>query len=223
MPESNSLLGFFGNRYMRLLSAVLILQAAGFYVLSRRESVPSPQPLAEMPTQFGVWGMVREEPKDPEVQAVLQADDAVSRVYSNPSGERGAALFVAYFKSQRSGQAPHSPKNCMPGAGWVPAASEVATLAIPGWPRPVSVNRYLVTKGDHKVLVLYWYQSRDRVVASEYAAKFYLVADAIRYNRTDTALIRVTVPVADDEEAAARTAEDFVSAFFVPLRRFLPA
>jgi len=223
MPGSRSLLGFLDSRHARLLSAVLVLQAAGFYALSRREAAPSTRPLAELPTQFGAWGMVREEPMDPQIQAVLRSDDAVSRVYSNPSGQRSASLFVAFFKSQRTGQAPHSPKNCMPGAGWVPTASEVATLTVPGWPRPIRVNRYLVTKGDQTVLVLYWYQSRDRVVASEYAAKFYLVADAIRYNRTDTALVRVTVPMADGGDAAERMAEDFVRAFFVPLRRFLPA
>jgi len=73
-------------------------------------------------------------------------------------------------------------------------------------------------------VVLYWYQSRNRVVASEYRAKIYLVTDAIRYNRTDTALVRVIVPVAGNDSAAATTtAEEFVQAFFMTLRRHLPA
>jgi len=82
----------------------------------------------------------------------------------------------------------------------------------------------VVAKGEDKSVVLYWYQSRDRVVASEYRAKFYLVADAIRYNRTDTALVRVVVPMSGNDPAfATKTAEEFVQAFFGTLRRLLPA
>ena len=225
MPASNGPLGFLGSRHARILSAVLLLQVAGFHAVSRREQVPSPRPLTELPRQFHAWRMVREDVMDPQMLAVLRADDTVSRVYADSADGRSASLFVAFFKSQRTGQTPHSPKNCMPGAGWVPTESARMTVQIPGRPEPIRVNRYVVAKGDQKVLVLYWYQSRDRVVASEYAAKFYLVADAIRYNRSDTALVRVTVPMAadDDAAAAARTANEFVQSFFPGLRRFLPA
>jgi EpsI family protein len=86
------------------------------------------------------------------------------------------------------------------------------------------VNRYVVEKEDgSKSLVLYWYQSRERVVASEYTAKVYVVADAIRYNRTDTSLVRVVVPVTgDDTNGATKAGTDFVQAFFNPLKTFLP-
>jgi EpsI family protein len=87
----------------------------------------------------------------------------------------------------------------------------------------MGLNRYIVQKGDQKSLVLYWYQSRDRVVASEYWAKIYVVADALRYNRTDTALVRVEVPVIEgNDQAATQIAADFVQAFFTKLRGFLP-
>jgi len=222
MPASSRPFGFLSNRWARLLSVVLLVQAAGYYAASRREEVPSPRPLAELPKQFSAWGMTQEEALDAEVQAVLRADDAVSRVYFDSANRRVVSLFVAYFKSQRTGQTPHSPKNCMPGSGWIPAYSGLTTIRIPGRREPIRVNRYVVSKGDQKLLVLYWYQSRDRVIASEYAAKFYLIADAIRYNRTDTALVRVAVPLAGEETAAARTAEEFVQSFFVSLQRFLP-
>ena len=51
-----------------------------------------------------------------------------------------------------------------------------------------------------------------------------VVADALRYNRTDTALVRVEVPVIEgNDQAATRIAVDFVQAFFTTLRGFLPA
>ena len=69
----------------------------------------------------------------------------------------------------------------------------------------------------------YWYQSRDRAVASEYTAKYWVVMDAMRLNRTDTALVRVVVPIINrDEATATKTATDFVRAFYPPLRGILP-
>jgi EpsI family protein len=89
---------------------------------------------------------------------------------------------------------------------------------------PIVVNRYVVAHGDSRSLVLYWYQSRDRAVASEYQAKYWVVMDAIRLNRTDTALIRVTTPIFDhDEERATRAAADFVRTFYGAIRQHLPA
>jgi EpsI family protein len=86
------------------------------------------------------------------------------------------------------------------------------------------VNRYVIAHGDERSLVLYWYQSRDRAVASEYKAKFWVVADAMRYNRTDTALVRVVVPIEQKDEAAAEAAaKDLVKNFYSTLLGYLPA
>ena len=64
-------------------------------------------------------------------------------------------------------------------------------------------------------MTLYWYQSHNRVIASEYSAKFWLVADSIRYHRSDTSLVKVVVPVRNnDAETATRTAVEFVQAIF---------
>jgi hypothetical protein len=73
-------------------------------------------------------------------------------------------------------------------------------------------------------MVLDLYQSRDRVVASEYKAAAYVAWDAIRYNRTDTALVRVVVPVAEGrDDVATQTGVEFIQAFFATLRQFFPA
>ena len=86
------------------------------------------------------------------------------------------------------------------------------------------MNRYIINKGNDYSLVLYWYQSRDRVVASEFKAKFWVMADAIRLNRTDTALVRVLVPISNrDQETAERTATNFVHTFYSSLLAHLPS
>ena len=49
---------------------------------------------------------------------VLRADDTLNRIYRLRAAS--SYLFIAYFKTQRYGQSPHSPKNCLPGSGWEP-------------------------------------------------------------------------------------------------------
>ena len=180
--------------------------------------------MAEFPVAIETWQLRQEGAIEKEILDMLRADDVLSRIYVEPASGRVAGLFVAYFRSQRAGQAPHSPKNCLPGAGWIPTASEVIQIPIAGRREPIRVNRYVVARGLEKSVVVYWYQSRQRVVASEYEAKVRLVLDAIRYNRTDTALVRVVVPVGEGDETQAGTvAAEFVRALFPVLSRYLPS
>src|SRR5437879_1634458 len=106
------------NKYARILSAALLVQAALFYTTSRGEKSPNEQPLREFPKQVSGWTMVQEGYVDDETQAVLKADDTLTRTYARSRSEQPPLLFVAFFKTQRTGKTPHSPKNCLPGAGW---------------------------------------------------------------------------------------------------------
>jgi EpsI family protein len=215
-------LSFLNSTPARLVTVLLLAQAALLYSSIRPEATPSAKPLAQFPKTVGPWQFEQEGVIDAEEQAVLRADDTMIRSYRDSAG-RGANIYIAAFLSQRNGKAPHSPKNCLPGNGWTPLEAIQETIDV-GAAAPIPVNRYVVQHGDSRSLVLYWYQSRDRAVASEYKAKFWVVADAIKLNRTDTALIRVIVPIANRDSARAEaTAVDFVRAFFPTIRQFLPA
>jgi EpsI family protein len=215
------MLRFLGSKPARIATILLLLQGGLLYSSLRPEAVPAGQPLALFPNQLGSWKFVQEGIIDKESLAVLNADDLLNRSYQNSAG-RPAGLFVAAFRSQRNGKAPHSPKNCLPGSGWTPVLSDEYPVDL-GAGRPMIVNRYIVANGNARSLVLYWYQSRDRVVASEYTAKFWVMVDAIRLNRTDTALVRVVVPLDNDgEEDGTRDAVDFVKSFFGTLHEYLP-
>jgi len=134
---------------------------------------------------------------------VLGQGDFLLRVYQDDSGRNpDVDLFLAYFSSQRAGDTIHSPKNCLPGAGWSPIEASRISISSPGR-APFLANRYIIAKGAERQLVLYWYWAHDRAVASEYLAKFYLVADSIRMNRSDGSLVRVTTPLRSGESADA--------------------
>src|SRR5579884_3975508 len=172
---------FLKGNAARVLTVALLAQAALFYSLSHGEAILQVRPLDDLPRQIGSWRMVSEGVVLPEIRAVLNADDYLTRDYANPSSRLPANLFVEYFRTQRTGQTPHTPRNCLPGSGWVWTSYSVVPVSIPGRADPIEVNRYVVEKGDNKSLVMYWYQSHGRVVASEYKAKIYTVTDAFRY------------------------------------------
>jgi len=200
---------------------LIVLQGALIYSAVRPEAIPVGRSLSMLPGTLGSWKLLQEGVIDQETRDILKADDLLNRFYS--SGNQGANLFVAAFRSQRNGKAPHSPKNCLPGSGWTPLNSGTVAIDV-GRAMPIVVNRYVVAHGDDRSLVLYWYQSRDRSIASEYTAKFWVVVDAMRLNRTDTALVRVVVPIVNrDEDAAAKSATDFVKAFYGTLREYMPS
>ena len=216
--------GFWQSKSVRILSFVLIAQAALFYGFSRAEKVPQHRLLAQFALDNSAWTVGQDLEMDKESLEVLKADDILSRSYINRQANEVATLFVAYFATQRTGKAPHSPKNCLPGSGWVPSESGTLSIPVAGEDKPIEVNQYVVSRGQNQSVVLYWYQSRNRVIASEYSAKIYTVADSIRYDRSDTSLVRVVVGVEDgNTQKAINTAKSFVQAFFNPLREYLPA
>ena len=224
------MLEFLKSPAARIGSALLLMQAALLYSAVRPEFVPPSRLLESMPATLGSWQLAQTGVIEQDVLDVLKADDILNRIYCNSAvpdcmrtGRGAASVFVAAFRSQRTGKAPHSPKNCLPGSGWVPLSSGELAIDV-GRPTPISVNRYVVAYGNERQLVLYWYQSRDRAVAGEYKAKFWVMADAIRLNRTDTALVRVIVPVVNrDEEGALATASEFVKSFYSTLLDYLPS
>jgi EpsI family protein len=213
----------------RVLIVLACLVATGVVVVraDRQENVPLRASFATFPMQLGDWRGVPQPPMSAEVEKVLGADDYLTRVYFTPD-RSGVGLFVGYWQSQRQGDTIHSPLNCLPGAGWQPVSNTKFTFSDPrsASAPPITVNRVVIQKGIEKQLVLYWYQSHGRIVASEYWGRFYLMADAMRLNRTDGSIVRVIAPVnstaTDGEMAAEKRAVEFISVLLPSLEGFLP-
>jgi EpsI family protein len=214
---------FLRSKYLRILTLVLVVQAVLFYSASHGESTPLPLPLSGMPDRVGDWRLAQEGVVDPDTLAVLRADDILTRDYVSTEGH--ANLFIAYFKTQRTGQSPHSPKNCLPGAGFEPVEGVSGRIDVPVNGGSIHINKFVVANGEDESVVLYWYQSQGRVIADEFAAKLYLITDSIRRHRSDTSLVRVVVPVKGDmtREKATRTAIDFVQAMYPMISSWLPS
>jgi EpsI family protein len=176
------------------------------------------RPLSEFPTVIG-FSHSEDRPFEKQVEQAIGADDYINRAYvgSSPPIE----LYIGYYRDQRSGDRIHSPKNCLPGSGWESVhSSRLQIGSVDGV--PVVVNGFLVAQGAKRDMVLYWYQSHGRIVASEYRAKFWLVADALNHRTPDGAMIRIWTTAADGEATAQARAIDFARQVYPSVAALLP-
>jgi len=208
----------------RFLAVAILLASAGLVLQARntREVIPARTPLSSFPHEFDGWKS-RDISLDQQTLDVLGPGDFLQRRYTQNTLQAAVDLFIAYFPSQRAGATIHSPKNCLPGSGWFPLQADRTKIRVPGH-APFPANRYLIAKGQDRELVLYWYWAHDRAVASEYAAKIYLVTDSIRMHRSDGSLIRVSIPLAPNQDIASaeQVLLSFTSNIFPLINTYVP-
>lgn len=182
-----------------LAAGVIFIQAA-----TRQTPIQLVAPLKTMPLSLaGYTGDDREVTE--EERRVAGMTDYVFRVFSRDTTP-AFSVYVGYYESQVTGKTIHSPRNCLPGAGWQQVESGQRSLTVNG--REVTVNRYLLANGPSQAVVYYWYQGRGRVAWSEYRVKWDLLRDAARHGRTEEALVRVMVPL---EQAKGGSAAEFAA------------
>ena len=205
-----------------------MLAAATGMLYSRGDvdRIPKSEPVSAMPKQIGVW-RGSDQPIEQSVLDILGRGDFLNRVYADSAPGQGATpevgLFIGFFPTQRTGQTIHSPQHCLPGAGWTFESSKYTQMRAEDGTN-YQVGEYVITNGETKQFVLYWYQAHGRSVANEYVSKFYLIADAMRYNRTDGALVRVITPIQGGESVdnARQRALSFTSKMATQLPRIIP-
>jgi EpsI family protein len=213
------------KRWPVVVAVTMLLMTWGsIQMLSHGEPTLSKKPFSEFPlTLSGKW-QGKELGMDQSVLDILRLSDYMMRVYV-PSQEGQARvplrLYVGYYQSQRTGSTYHSPKNCLPGSGWQFAETDHVTVPVSGT-TSIEINKVLIEKGLDKQVILYWYQDRGRVIASEYWAKGYMIWDAMTQNRTDGSLVRISIPVTTTTEAAYQYGLGFLRDMWPLLVDYMP-
>ena len=193
-----------------LLTATL----AAAKLTSHRKSALLARPLDSIDLSIsGLTGTDNPPPSD-GVLARLLLTSYLSRTYRKPGVE--ADLFVAFYAQQRAGESMHSPKHCLPGSGW--EIWDYGSADIPVKGRSFRVNKYSISHEGERRLVLYWYQSKNRIVASEYMGKILLARDALLQNSTEGSIVRIIVP---DKPGALEEARAFASELILQVQRCL--
>ena len=174
-----------------LPALILLLGCAGMLRTKAQRTVPSLAPMKSISPSYGDFTVVDQVLSKDEIEVAGMTDYA-ARAYVRDSAA-AFTTFVSYYDRQSQGHTIHSPRNCLPGAGWEVFSPGTRLIERAGG--HAEVNRYVLKNGPQTALVLYWYQGRDRVVASEYAVKWNLLRDAALLGHTEEALVRVVVPV----------------------------
>jgi EpsI family protein len=198
---------------------VLLGSTVCLHAMSHGEPIVARQSLSQLPYTIGTWSG-SETALDTETLKVVGVTDYANRLYVS-STLLPVELYIGYYASQRTGDTIHSPKNCLPGAGWDPIQAGYTTIPLTDGGK-IKVNEYIIAQGLNKQLVFYWYQGRGRVVASEYWGKFWMIHDAMVRNRTDGALVRVITPIEGSVSQAQDRLEKFTQILFPVLGKFIP-
>jgi len=199
-----------------LAVALLILQ-----LRSTGEAVPIRKSLDSFPVTLGEWHGQGGAIFGPRILARLKLTDYVMRDYADGAG-RGLNLYIGYWDNQRTGAGIHSPKNCLPGAGWEPVEASFVLIPLPAPYPAITVNRYLIQKDREQQVVLYWYQSQGQATSGEIPARIAMVKNALVRHRTDGAIVRVMSPVYGGTRETSARLVAYVQAMYPVLGEYLP-
>ncbi len=200
--------------------AILLIAAALTNFAAQSERTAPNKPFSEFPLEIDNWKGITSE-LDEKVYNILGVEDYILANYRRPSGEM-VNLYVGFYQSQKEGDIIHSPKNCMPGAGWNITETTIETVPLDNSEKSMKVIKLLLQKGPEKQIVLYWFQSRGRIISSEYMEKVWLVIDSITRHRTDGSFVRLITPVVKDETTAVNLLKEFAQKAFPFLNEHIP-
>jgi len=155
----------------------------------------------------------------------LAADDYLSVSLSQAGGDAPVELFVAWYNNQDGGGV-HSPEVCLPGGGWeIAGLEQILSPVDDGRDQSFSINRAIIQKGTHRMLVYYWYDQRGVRTSSMFEAKKTLMLGKFLDGRSDSAIVRFVTQI-DREEggeaAAAVRLNDAMRGVLQHLPRFVP-
>lgn len=205
---------------------VLLLFIGTYFILQNSSSVnavPISRQLSSFPDEIGKWHKVGSTVSSDDVIEMLGVDDEIHYTYQSATGEL-ITLYVGYYKAVGVSGSYHSPKNCLPGGGWGIDTIQNRPLDIGIEGNPTSeISEMLIRNGNNYQIVLYWYQNRGRIIASEYWEKIYLVLDALRIGRRDGTFVRIMHTVQGDNiEQASLEAKNFAELVMQNLESYLP-
>jgi len=196
------------------IGTLLLLAAtlSASHLMAHRKSEFLVHPLQAIDRRIGGFVATENPGLTDAVLAQLKPTSYLSRTYSD--GILKADLFIAFYAQQRAGESMHSPKHCLPGAGW--EIFDYATAEVPVAGRQYEVNNYRISRESERMRVLYWYQSKQRIIANEYVGKLLLAQDALLQNATSGSIVRIIVP---DRPGAFEAARDLASQVIPQLQR----
>lgn len=203
-----------------ILSSLLLMTFFYIKFMNHGMEVEPLKPFSTFPKEIGEW-KGQEQFFSSEIYQAVGVDDSTLISFMNSMNE-SIQLYIGYYKSQKEGDLIHSPKNCMPGAGWVISDTQLVDVDI-SKDKSIKIIKLLLEKGPEKQIVLYWFHSRGRIINSEYKQKLFLVIDSIFRNRTDDSFVRLIAPVGmKNDKETVEYMKRFIIQMFPILDEYIP-
>lgn len=200
--------------YFGMTAGLLLCAGALGRMTDRRVPELLAIPLDQIDSHIAGWTEISETSLPPRIVASLSPTSYLARTY-----QKGAAridLFIAYYALQRAGDSIHSPKHCLPGGGWEIVQRDAAHIHAGGI--QATVNKFVIEHLGTRLLMIYWYQSRERIVANEFLGKLFLARDTALTGLTGGSIVRITLP---DTPDAGREGTAFAAAMIPEMQRCL--
>jgi EpsI family protein len=209
-------------KYKKLIIVTVVMLFSAFILNFAKESKETPplNKFSKFPLKIGQW-QGKKDFFDQKVYDILGVDDSVLAHYKNPQN-RYVQLYVGFYRSQKEGDLIHSPKNCMPGSGWNIVNSGIEEVVLKS-NKKIKVIRLNLKKDSEEQIVLYWFQSRGRIISSEYWQKIWLVVDSVTKGRTDGSFVRLVSPVNETREKTLETLKEFTIDIYPYLNEYIPS
>lgn len=190
-----------------IAASILVLAGAalGMAAPAPHTTFPPRASFDEFPNEIGNWSGHKDSLQRIYLDA-LRLDDYVLADFRQAGGP-AVNFYAAYYQTQDSTRAIHSPHDCIPGGGWEISQFEQRVLPATASTPAFKVNRAIIQLGSTRQIVYYWFDERGRHITNEYVARWYLFWDALTRHRTDGALVRFVSafpPGADETDVDAR-------------------
>ncbi len=206
-----------------IVAGIMVLTMIVLGLTSHSEIIKPNKPFDTFPMTIGDWRGTTSK-FDQKVYDILGVEDSILASYQTNDG-RSVQFYVGFYQSQKEGDLIHSPKNCMPGSGWniLNTSIESVDVGQGGSVKNINVIKLILVKESQKQVVLYWFQSRGRIIASEYMQKIWLVIDSITKHRTDGSFVRLISPVVENEAKTLEILKGFTKEIYPLLNEYIPS
>lgn len=202
--------------WVEIVLASFLVLAGGYRALFHPEAIPLRHDLRTLPDSIADW--TTDTLVQPVGERFSGVDDELVRVYRSPSGEH-VRLYVGYHRYQAQG------KELVDDANAALNAAGSPVLVPMGSNEAVELHQFVRQRAGSTTQVVYWYDMNGRITANKYAAKAYMIWDAITRRRTNGAVVMVDCerPASLKTDGLQPREIGFVQALLPLLRDYIPS
>lgn len=189
------------NTKLGLIITLIIIMFVGLIASKLTSLIPEADlkrsSFSSFPLKINNWTGTISPLKD-EYLPVLNLDDYFQGDFVDNLGDT-INVYIPYWEDTNTDWYFHNPEVCLPGGGWITESSGKIDIKTKNG-QIEKVNRVVMSMGDARMVVYYWFQMRGRVVDDHLMIKPYTVIDHISRGRSDGALVRLINFIQDDEK-----------------------